>query len=72
MGSVLLLGLAEDVDGPAGLVGSVGDVVATTLLLANLLNLLKVLLGELNLLEVVTDAAGGDRCRSRKRLPGGA
>jgi hypothetical protein len=60
VGSVLLLGLAEDVDGPAGLVGSVRDVVTTTLLLANLLNLLKVLLGELNLLEVVADAGCSD------------
>lgn len=61
MGGLLLLRLIEDVDGPAGLVGSVGDVVATTLLAANLLNLLKVLLGQLNLLEVVADAGCSDR-----------
>lgn len=60
MGSILLLGLAEDVDGPSGLVGSVRDVVTTTLLGTNLLNLLKVLLGQLNLLEVVADARSSD------------
>jgi hypothetical protein len=58
--SILLLGLAEDVDGPSGLVGGVRDVVATTLVSANLLNLLKVLLGQLDLLEVVADAGCGD------------
>jgi hypothetical protein len=61
VGSILLLGLAEDVDGPSGLVGSVRDVVTTTLVGANLLNLLKVLLGQLDLLEVVADAGCGDR-----------
>lgn len=60
VGSLLLLRLVEDVDGPSGLVGDVRDVEATRLVLANLLNLLEVLLGELDLLEVVTDAAGSD------------
>lgn len=60
MRSVLLLGLVEDVDRPSRLVGSVRDVVATTLLLADLLNLLKVLLGKLDLLEVVADAGSSD------------
>ena len=60
VGSLLLLRLAEDVDGPSGLVGSVRDVVTTTLLSTNLLNLLKVLLGQLNLLEVVADTGCSD------------
>lgn len=60
VGSILLLRLVENVDGPSGLVGSVRDVVAATLLLADLLNLLKVLLGELNLLEVVADTGSSD------------
>ena len=60
MGGLLLLRLVEDVDGPPGLVGNVWDVEAARLVLANLLNLLEVLLGKLDLLEVVTDTAGGD------------
>lgn len=60
VGSLLLLRLVEDVDRPPGLVGDVWDVETTRLILADLLDLLKVLLGKLNLLEVVTDAAGGD------------
>lgn len=58
---LLLLGLIEDVDGPTGLVGNVGNVEATGLLLANFLDLLKVFFGELNLLEVLLDARCGDR-----------
>lgn len=60
MRSVLLLGSAEDVDGPSGLVGSVRNVEAVRVVLADLLNLLKVVLGDLDLLEVVADTAGGD------------
>jgi hypothetical protein len=63
VGSILLLGLAKDVDGPSGLVGGVRDVVTTTLVSANLLNLLEVLLGQLNLLEVVADTGCGDGLR---------
>ena len=64
MGSLLLLRLVEDVHRPPGLVGDVWDVETTRLVLADLLDLLKVLLGKLNLLEVVTDAAGGDGLRN--------
>jgi hypothetical protein len=60
VGSLLLLRLAEDVYGPPGLVGSVWDVEAARLVLADLLNLLEVVVGELDLLEVVADAAGSD------------
>lgn len=60
MGSLLLLRLTEDVYGPPGLVGDVWDVEAAGLVLANLLDLLEVLVGELDLLEVVANAAGGD------------
>lgn len=60
MRSILLLGLIEDVDGPSRLVGGVRNVVAATLLLADLLNLLEVLLGELDLLEVVADTGSSD------------
>jgi hypothetical protein len=58
---ILLLGLAEDVDRPPRLVGDVGNVEPTRLLLANGLDLLEVLLGQLNLLEVLLDARRGDR-----------
>jgi len=58
---VLLLGLIEDVDRPPGLVGNVGNVKALGLLLANLLNLLKVLFRQLNLLEVLLDARRSHR-----------
>jgi hypothetical protein len=64
VGSLLLLRLVEDVDRPPGLVGDIWDVKTTRLVLADLLDLLKVLLGKLNLLEVVTDAAGGDGLRN--------
>jgi hypothetical protein len=60
VGSLLLLRLAEDVYRPPGLVGDVRDVEAARLVLADLLNLLEVVVGELDLLEVVADAAGGD------------
>ena len=60
VGSLLLLRLAEDVYGPPGLVGSVWDVEAARLVLANLLDLLEVVVGELDLLEVVADTAGSD------------
>ena len=57
--SGLLIIFTEDVDVPAGLVGSVRSVVATTLVTltqgANLSNLLS---SELDLLEVVTNARG--------------
>jgi hypothetical protein len=58
---VLLLRLAEDVDGPSGLVGDIGNVEAPGLSLADSLNLLDVFLGELNLLKVLLDARRGDR-----------
>lgn len=60
MASRLLLRLAEDINVPARLVGSVGSVVALAVLAegADLGNLLG---SELNLLEVVTDARGGNR-----------
>jgi hypothetical protein len=61
VGSVLLLGLVEDVDRPPRLVGNVRNVEATRLLLANLLDLLKVLFRKLNLLEVLLDARRCDR-----------
>jgi hypothetical protein len=57
----LLLGLAEDVDGPLGLVLE-RDVEADVIVLAELLNLLDVVLVQLDLkrLEVGRDAVGGD------------
>jgi hypothetical protein len=58
---ILLLGLAKDVDGPSGLVSDIRDVEAPGLCLADSLNLLNILLGELNLLEVLLDARCGDR-----------
>jgi len=58
VGRLLLLRLVEDVNRPSRLVGSVRDVEAARLVLANLLDLLEVLLGELDLLEVVADTAG--------------
>ena len=57
--SRLLSLIAEDVDVPSRLVSDEGNVVAA-LLLANLLNLLDVLLGEIDLLEVGGDALGSD------------
>jgi hypothetical protein len=62
VGRVLLLGLAEDVDRPPGLVGDVRNVEAARLLLANLLDFLEVVLRKLNLLEVLLDAGCGDLC----------
>lgn len=59
--SSLLFGLAEDVDGPPGLVGDVGNVKSARLLLADALDLFKVFLGQLNFLEVFLDARCGDR-----------
>jgi hypothetical protein len=58
---LLLLGLVEDVDGPSGLVGDVGNVEATRLLFTNSLNLLEILVRELNLFEVLLDARCSDR-----------
>lgn len=60
MRRLLLLGLVENVHGPPRLVGNVGDVETTGLVLANALDLLKVLAGKLNLLEVLLDARGSD------------
>jgi hypothetical protein len=60
VGGLLLLRLAKDVYGPPGLVGSVWDVEAARLVLADLLDLLEVVVGKFDLLEVVTNAAGGN------------
>jgi hypothetical protein len=60
VGRLLLLRLAEYVDRPPGLVGSVRNVEAARLVLANLLDFGKVVLGQLNLLEVLLDARRGD------------
>jgi hypothetical protein len=60
VGGLLLLRLAKDVYGPPGLVGSVWDVEAARLVLADLLDLLEVVVGKLDLLEVITNAAGGN------------
>lgn len=57
--SRLLSLITEDVDVPSRLVSDERNVVAA-LLLANLLNLLDVLLGEIDLLEVGGDALGSD------------
>ena len=57
--SRLLSLITEDVDVPSGLVSDKGNVVAA-LLLADLLNLLDVLLREIDLLEVGGDTLGGD------------
>lgn len=57
---LLLLGLVKNVHGPPRLVGNVGDVETTGLVLADALDLLKVLAGKLNLLEVLLDARGSD------------
>lgn len=62
MGSGLLVLLAEDVDVPAGLVGSVGDVEAAGLLTKSRYSL-DFLSGELDLLEVQGDTTGGNRLR---------
>jgi hypothetical protein len=56
VGGLLLLRLAKDVYGPPGLVGSVWDVEAARLVLADLLDLLEVVVGKLDLLEVITNA----------------
>jgi hypothetical protein len=55
----LLLRLAEDVDVPARLVGSVGGVV-TSAVLAQSADLLNLLGEEFDLLEVVTDTRRGN------------
>lgn len=62
MTSGLLLGLAEDINVPTGLVGSVRCVVSLAVLAksADLLNLLG---GEFDLLEVVANARRRDRLR---------
>lgn len=60
MVSSLLLGLAEDINVPARLVGSVRSVITLAVLAENA-DLLNLLGGELNLLEVVTDARGSHR-----------
>ena len=57
--SRLLSLITEDVNVPSRLVSDEGNVVAA-LLLANLLDLLDVLLREVDLLEVGGDALGGD------------
>jgi hypothetical protein len=55
--SCLFLGLAEDINVPAGLVGGIRDVVASPVLTegTDLLNLLRC---EFHLLEVIADARG--------------
>lgn len=57
--SRLLIRLAEDVNVPARLVGSVGGVV-TSAVIAQSADLLHLLGEELDLLEVITDARRGD------------
>lgn len=60
---LLLFGLVEDVDGPAGLVSCVGHVEPspTLVLIRVLLDSLQVLLIQLDLLEVLSNTRGGDR-----------
>lgn len=58
---LLLFRLVEDVDGPSGLIGNIRNVESSSLLLSNLLDLLEILLGQFNLLEVLLDARGGNR-----------
>ena len=60
MASRLLLGLIEDVDVPARLVGSVRSVVALAVLTESA-DLGDLLGSELDLLEVVTNTRGSDR-----------
>lgn len=60
VGSLLLLRLIEYVYGPPGLVGDVRDVKAARLVLADLFDLLEVVVGELDFLKVVADTASSD------------
>ena len=60
--SGLLLGLAENINVPARLVGSIRNVVARPLRTQGT-DLLDLLVGELHLLEVVTNAGRRDRLR---------
>ena len=60
MRSILLLRFTKDIDRPPWLVGDVRNIESARLL-ADALNLLKVLLRQLNLLEVLLDARCGDR-----------
>ena len=60
MWGLLLLRLAEDVDRPSRLVGDIRNIHAARFSLANVFDLLKVLLRQLNFLEILVDTCWCD------------